>query len=192
MDVKSSILRTSNRDRWKRGLLTKRESVHIILACFVTDKYWGQKAFWSQTHFPLNTCVNGCGVFLSMYTCPIPSMSVLHAGHSDSPHLTRILEVWDSKLFFRGCTTDLTSLTRWSLKRCGKRDKIYYGKVGGNLQLWNFWANTCSSFGKSGLNAKWNAGENNVMRSVLFMMGDRGKKLSLCNEFWNFEIWVLN
>jgi len=44
MDVKSSILRTSNvnikdRDRRKRGRPTKRECVHIILACFVTDKY---------------------------------------------------------------------------------------------------------------------------------------------------------
>ena len=43
--------------------------------------------------------------------------------------------------------------------------------------------------GKSGLNAKWSTGESNVIRSVLTVMcGDRGKKLSVCDEFWNFEI----
>jgi hypothetical protein len=42
--------------------------------------------------------------------------------------------------------------------------------------------------GKSGLNAKWNIEENNVMIGVLFLMCDRGKKLSVCDEFWNFEI----
>jgi len=42
--------------------------------------------------------------------------------------------------------------------------------------------------GKSGLNAKWSTGDNNVMKSVLFLMRDRGKKLSVCYEFGNFEI----
>jgi hypothetical protein len=43
---------------------------------------------------------------------------------------------------------------------------------------------------KSGLNAKWNTRESNVMRSVLFLVCDRGQKLSVCDEFWNFEICI--
>lgn len=42
--------------------------------------------------------------------------------------------------------------------------------------------------GKSKLKAKWSTGESNMMRSVPFFMCDRGKKLSVCDEFWNFEI----
>jgi predicted Ser/Thr protein kinase len=105
MDLKLSVLRTScfkikDRDRRKRGTPTKRECVHIILACFVTGKYLLRtKGILKPGAFSIEYLCEWKRSILSRYICPISSMSVLHAGHSDSPHLTHILEIRDSELF---------------------------------------------------------------------------------------------